>query len=100
MTIAGEAARKKWSKVRHEELFICILISRFIYLIFLSTSFALNILSLYQLFRDFENFMALFGRFWLWAPTHFPEVICPKYGAANLGNILIPQPIMLADKTV
>ena len=56
------------------------LISRFISLVFLSTSVASNILSLYQLSLDFETFfMSLFGRFLFWAHTHFPEVICPTY---------------------
>ena len=47
---------------------------------FLSASVASNILSLYHLFHDFENFMSLFGRFQFLAPTCFLEVICPRYG--------------------
>ena len=62
-------SEKWWSEVLHEERFICILISRFISLIFLSTSVALNIFSLYQLFRDFRKFVSLFGGFRFWAPT-------------------------------
>ena len=50
--------------VLYEDRFICICISigRSISLIFLSTLVALNILSLYQLFRGFKNFMTLFAR--------------------------------------
>ena len=68
MAILGETARNSVLKFR-----------RFISMIFLSTSVALNILSLHQLFRDFENFMSLFGRFRFWEPTRFPEVICLRY---------------------
>ena len=61
-------------------------ISRFISLVFLSTSVTLNILSLYQLSLDFENFsMSLLGHFRFWAHTLFPEIICPRYG---LGGII------------
>ena len=50
------------SDVLHEERFICISISRFISLIFLSASFVLNkIQCLYQLFRVFENSMSSLG---------------------------------------
>ena len=45
----------------HEEKFNYISISRFISLILLLTSVSLNILSLYQLFHDFEYFMSLFA---------------------------------------
>ena len=65
---------KEWSEVFHKERFSCILISRFILLTFLSTWLALNILSLRELFRDYENFMSLFGCFQFWAPTCLPEV--------------------------
>ena len=65
-----------------------ILISRFISLIFLSTSVALNILSLYQLFCDFENFMSLFGHFQSWAPICFPKIICLRYDPANISSLL------------
>ena len=52
-------SEKWWSEVLHKERFICILISRLISIIFLST-FVLNILSLCQLFCNFENFMSIF----------------------------------------
>ena len=48
------------------------------WIIFLSTSAALNILSFYQSFRDVQNFMSLFGPFRVWRPTRFAELICPK----------------------
>ena len=54
-------------------------LSRCISLYFLSASVALNILSVYHLFPDFENFMSLFGRFQFLAPTCFLEVIYPRY---------------------
>ena len=68
-----------WSSVWR---FICRSVSRFISLIFLSTSVVLNILSRYQLFRDFENYLSLFGGLWFWAPTCFLEVIWPRYDPA------------------
>ena len=64
----------------NRNLFVDWWVARFISLIFLSTSVALNILlSLYQLFCDFENFISLFDRFRFWVPTRFPEVIRPRY---------------------
>ena len=66
------------SDVLHEERFICILISRFISLIFLSTLVPLNIMSLCQLFRDFKNFMSYLGHRG-GTPTRFLELICPRY---------------------
>ena len=75
VTITGETTRNNGLKFCTER-FICLSISRFIYLIFPSTLADLNILNLYQLFRDF---MSLFGRFRFWAPTRFPEVICLRY---------------------
>ena len=83
MIIAGE------TKVLLEERFICILISRFISLIFLSTLNALNILSLYQLFLDFEIFMSLFGCFQFWVSTSFLEVICPRYGPDCYNDLVL-----------
>ena len=56
--------------------------SRFIYLVFLSTSITSNILCLYQLFLDFENCLSLFGCFPFSVPTFFPEVICSRYDPA------------------
>ena len=50
---------KQWSEVLHTTRFICMSISRFISFIFLSTSIALIIFSLYQLFPDFENIVSL-----------------------------------------
>ena len=44
-------------------------------------------MSLYQLLRDFENFMSLFGCFHFWVLTHFPEVICPRYDPGMASNI-------------
>ena len=66
------------SQVVHKGSFIWILTSRFISLIFLSTSVPLKILSLY-LFCGFENFMPPFGCFRFWTATRFPEVVCPRY---------------------
>ena len=66
-----------WSSARRENH--CIPICRFISLTFLSISVASNILSLYQLFCYFENFMFLFGRFRFWAPICFPEIISSRY---------------------
>ena len=71
---------RQWEIVE-ENIYFCRSISRFISLVFLSVSVALNILSLYQLSLHCENFsMSLFGRFRFWEHTHFPEVICPRYG--------------------
>ena len=61
-------------------------LSTCICLYFLSASVALNILSVYQLFPDFENFMSLFGCFQFLAHTCFLEVIYPRY---NPGTIII-----------
>ena len=60
MTIAGKTVRNNGLKF-YKKIFICILISKFISLVFLSSSFALNILRLYQLFCDLKNLMSLFG---------------------------------------
>ena len=76
MTIPGETVINN-GEVLHEERFICTLISRFISLVFLSTSVALNILSLYQLFCDSEYFLHV--PIWalpIWASTCFLEVTC------------------------
>ena len=59
---------------------------KFISLIFLSASIALNILGLDHLFHDNENFMSLLGCFPFWGPTCFPEVICPKHNPGNIGS--------------
>ena len=77
MTIAGETARNNGLKFWIKR-FICILIGRFISLNFLSTSLALSFESLPAFFL-FENFMSLFGCFWIWTPTCFLEVICPRF---------------------
>ena len=58
-----------WSSARRK-IYLHIDLSRCISLYFLSASVALNILSVYQLFHDFENFMSLFGRFQFLPPTH------------------------------
>ena len=63
------------------------LISRIIYLIFLSTSVTLSILSLSQLFHGFGNFLSQFWRFRFCAPTLFPEVICPRYDPFNVFSL-------------
>ena len=76
------------SEIVEENINFCRSISRLIFLVFLSTSAALNILSLYQLSLDFETFpMCLFGHFRFWTSTCFPEVICPRYVA---GGIIFP----------
>ena len=67
-----------WSSARRK-IYLHINLSRFISIYFLSASVALNILSVYQLFHDFENFMSLFWRFQFLAPTCFLEVIYPRY---------------------
>ena len=67
-----------WSSARRK-IYLHIDLSRCISLYFLSASVALNILSVYQLFHDFENFMSLFGRFQFLAPTYFLEVIYRRY---------------------
>ena len=61
------------------KIYLHIDLSRFISVYFVSASVALNILSVYQLFHDFENFMSLFGRFQFLEPTCFLEVIYPRY---------------------
>ena len=82
MTSAGETARNNGMKFCTKR-FICISISRFISLI-ISTSVALNILRLYQLFHGFENLMSPFRRFQFWVPTRFPEAICPRHGPVQV----------------
>ena len=69
-----------WSSARRM-IYLHIDLSRCISLYFLSTSvaLALNILSVYQLFHDIENFMSLFGRFQFLVPACFFEVIYPRY---------------------
>ena len=67
-----------WSSVRRK-IYLHIDSSRCISLYFLSVSVALSILSFYQLFHDFENFMSLFGDFQFLAPTCFLKVIHPRY---------------------
>ena len=86
---------EKW-EIIEENIYFCRSISRFISLVFLSASVTLNILSLYQLSLDFESFsVSLFGRFRFWAHTHFPEVICPRYG---LGDIIFLSPSVWLGK--
>ena len=60
-------SEKQWSEVSHKERFLCISISRFTSLIFLSTSAALNISSFYQLFVVLE-------------------ILCPYLGASDFGR--------------
>ena len=67
-----------WSSSRRN-IYLHIDLSRCIYLYFLSASVTLNILIVYHLFHDFENFMSLFGRFQFLEPTCFLEVIYPRY---------------------
>ena len=74
-----------WSSARRK-IYLHIDLSRCISLYFLSSSIALNILSVYQLFHDSENFMFLFGRFQFLARTCFLEVIYPW---CNPGTIII-----------
>ena len=68
MTIAGETEIMVLSSARRK-IYLHINLSRCIFLYLLSASVALNILSFYQLFHDFENFMSLFSRFQFLAPT-------------------------------
>ena len=82
MTSAGETARNNGLKFCTKRI-ICISISRFISLI-ISTSVALNILRLYQLFHGFENLMSPFRRFQFRVPTRFPEAICPRHGPVQV----------------
>ena len=70
-----------WNSARRR-IYLRIDLSRCIY--FLSTSVALNILSIYQLFHDFENLMSLFRRFRFWAPTRFPKVNCFRYDPGTI----------------
>ena len=93
-------SEKWWSEVLHKERFICILISRLISIIFLST-FVLNILSLCQLFCDSETFsMSLFGHFQFWAPTRFPKVICPRYRPGGIISLIWTAPQCDLEKWV
>ena len=71
-------SEKVWSSARRM-IYLHIGLSRCISLYFLSASVALNTLSVYQLFHDFENFLPLFGRFQFLAPTCFLRVIYPRY---------------------
>ena len=82
MTIAGETARNNNLKFcTKTDLFAYREVDLFLFFFF-STSVALNILSLYPLFRDFEYFVSSFGCSRFWAPTHFPELICLRYDPA------------------
>ena len=72
-----------WSSAR-KKIYLHINLSRCISLYFLSASVALNILSVYQLFHDFENFMSLFGHFQFLAPICL-EVI---YSRCNPDTII------------
>ena len=88
---------RQW-EIMEENINFCRLINRFIFLVFLSTLVALNILSLYQLSLDFETFpLCLFGHFRFWVPTHFPEIICPRYGPGGIIEPLI-QPLSVTWK--
>ena len=91
---------RQWEIVE-ENIYFCRSISRFISLVFLSASVALNILSLYQLSPHFEHFsMSLFGRFCFWAHTHFPEVICPRYGFGGIIFLIWTAPQCDLEKWV
>ena len=78
MTIAGETEIMVWCSAKRK-IYLYIDLSRCISLYFLSASVALSILSVYQFFHGFENFMSLFGHFQFLAPTCFLEVIYPRY---------------------
>ena len=67
-------------------IYLHINLSRCITLYFLSALVALNILSVYQLFHDFENYMSLFGHFQFLSPTCFLEII---YSRCNPDTIII-----------
>ena len=91
---------RQW-EIIEENIYFCRSISRFISLVFLSDSVALNILSLYQLSLHFENFsVSLFGRFRLWAHTHFPGVICPRYGLGGIIFLIWTAPQCDLEKRV
>ena len=69
-----------WSSSLHEKKFICRSINRFISPIF----YQFQLLWIWWVFTSYFVIlkifcMSLFGRFWFWAPTRFPEVICPWY---------------------
>ena len=69
-----------WSSSLHEEKFICRSIIRFFSLIL----YQLQLLWTYWVFTSYFVilkifYMSLFRCFRFWAPTHFPEVICPRY---------------------
>ena len=102
--VSNESARhlleRQW-EIIEEKIYFCGSISGFISLVFLSTSVALSILSLYQLFRDSETFsMSLFGHFQFWAPTRFPEVICPRYGPRGIISLIWTAPQCDLEKWV
>ena len=67
-----------WSSAR-SKIYLRIDLSRCISLYFVSVSVVLSIMSVYQLFHVFENFMSLFERFQFLAPTCFLEVIYTRY---------------------
>ena len=67
-----------WSFARRK-IYLHIDLSRCISPYFLSPSVALNMLSLSQLFHDYENFISLSERFHFLAPTCFLKVIYPRY---------------------
>ena len=78
MEIAGETVRNNGLNFcKKKDLFAYQF--RCISLYFLSASVPLSILSVYQSFHDFENFISLFGRFQFLAPTCFVEVIYRRY---------------------
>ena len=69
-----------WSSARtYLQFYLHFDLSRSISLYVLPTLVTSNILSFYQLFNDFENFMSLIGCFQFLAPTCFLEVIYPRY---------------------
>ena len=79
---AWQLLERQWSSL-HEERFIWRSISRFISIIF----YQLQLLWTCWVFSSYivilKNFcMTLFGHFWFWVPTCFPEVICPRYDPA------------------
>ena len=69
-----------WRSSLHENKIICRAIIRFIFPIF----YQLQLLWAWRVFISYFVIlkifcMFLFGHFWFWAPTRFPEVICPWY---------------------
>ena len=75
-----------WNYSLQEDRFICKLRSRLIFLIFCQLQLGWT----YWVFTSYFMIlkilcMSLFGCFRFWAPTRFPEVICPRYNPAFRG---------------